>query len=452
MDTRNPSKKTNKTKLNKPLTKKIESMLTETELETIAASLSESAMRYHMLVDNMPVTLLRYDLKRQKYVYLNTDTFWSGHTLAEWNSMSEEVRSSWLHPDDIEDHIATIQDWELSERDNLTDLEYRLRHKKGHYIWIRSTLYKERSEIGEPVAIIEISIDITGQKDAQDELDRLKSGFDAGIEQATSKLVETNELLNSELEKYKKQEHDLTQAEESYRKIIEDSIDGVIATVPNHTIIYSNKRVTELIGYNREELRSTTFRNLFPTDEFEKLIGKIEKRSGEDGSSRQFIVDILNKEGKKVSLEMTALRTVWMGKPANVFTMRDIADRRLSQGQKISRMVRNAVAQRHTFYDEIVSKNPAIIRIFEILPTIADSDSSLLIMGESGTGKELIARALHNLSPRCEKPLVTVNCSALPDTLIESELFSYKKGAFTDAKTDRPGRIPGGGQGREKSS
>ena len=416
-------------------------MPTETELEIIAASLSESAMRYHILVENIPAILLRYDLKRRKYVYMNTKTFWTGHLLAEWNELSEEVRSSWLHPDNLENHIATVQDWELSDRDNLTDLEYRLRHKKGHYVWVKSVFYKERSEVGEPVAIVELSIDITDRKKLEEQLETLQTDFDTGMERATSELLVANQALNSELEKYRQHESDLVIQEESYHNLFENSIDGILITIPNHTIVHINKRAAELTGYNREELRSTTIRNLFTPEEFDKLISRVEKRYSEGIPLRQFITDIKTKDGKTLSLEITAARTTWMGKSANVFTMRDITERRLSQGQKISRMVRQAVAERHTFYEEIVSKNSTIIRIFEILPTIAESDSSLLIMGESGTGKELIARAIHNLSPRCKKQLITVNCSALPDTLIESELFGYKKGAFTDAKEDRPGRF-----------
>ena len=72
---------------------------------------------------------------------------------------------------------------------------------------------------------------------------------------------------------------------------------------------------------------------------------------------------------------------------------------------------------------------------------VADSVSTVLLEGESGTGKELFARAIHHLSPRKKQPFIAVNCGALPDTLLESELFGYKAGAFTDAKKDKPGRF-----------
>jgi len=98
------------------------------------------------------------------------------------------------------------------------------------------------------------------------------------------------------------------------------------------------------------------------------------------------------------------------------------------------------LTKRYTFED-IVGRSSAMTQLFDILPQIAESSSTVLIEGASGTGKELFARAIHNLSPRKGKRLVTVNCGALPDTLLESELFGHKAGAFTDAKRDKPGRF-----------
>jgi PAS domain S-box-containing protein len=87
----------------------------------------------------------------------------------------------------------------------------------------------------------------------------------------------------------------------------------------------------------------------------------------------------------------------------------------------------------------MVSRSPLMKRIFTVLPQIAESDSTVLIEGDTGTGKEMLAKALHDLSKRREKPFVAINCGALPDTLLESELFGYKAGAFTDAVSDKPG-------------
>jgi len=90
---------------------------------------------------------------------------------------------------------------------------------------------------------------------------------------------------------------------------------------------------------------------------------------------------------------------------------------------------------------DIISRSPLMHKIFAILPQVAESDCSVLIQGETGTGKELVARAIHEQSPRRKKPFIAINCGALPDTLLESELFGYKAGAFTNATKDKPGHF-----------
>lgn len=92
-------------------------------------------------------------------------------------------------------------------------------------------------------------------------------------------------------------------------------------------------------------------------------------------------------------------------------------------------------------FEDIVSKSLALTKLFAILPDVAQSESTVLIQGPSGSGKELFARAVHNLSPRKDKPYVVINCGTLPPQLFESELFGYIKGAFTDAKKDKPGKL-----------
>ena len=102
--------------------------------------------------------------------------------------------------------------------------------------------------------------------------------------------------------------------------------------------------------------------------------------------------------------------------------------------------LRKKLEQAYTSRD-IVAKGKAMSEIMAKLETIASADSTVLITGESGVGKELVARAIHGLSHRADKPFVPVNCGGLPDTLIESELFGYEKGAFTGANKAKPGRF-----------
>ncbi|MFI5290076.1 MAG: sigma-54-dependent transcriptional regulator, partial [Polyangia bacterium] len=100
--------------------------------------------------------------------------------------------------------------------------------------------------------------------------------------------------------------------------------------------------------------------------------------------------------------------------------------------------LRKEVARPYRF-ENIIGKSPPMQDVFALIRRLSSSAVNVLITGESGTGKELVARALHFNSPRAKKPFVAVNCAAIPDTLLESELFGYKRGAFTDARTDRPG-------------
>jgi PAS domain S-box-containing protein len=144
-------------------------------------------------------------------------------------------------------------------------------------------------------------------------------------------------------------------------------------------------------------------------------------------------VYILRADGERIPISVSgaALKDRRGRVIGGVETFRD-----LSQVEEL----RKELEGRYTFAD-IVGRSAAMQRLFELLPQVADSNSTVLVEGESGTGKELIARAIHNLSPRSQRRFVALNCGALPDTLLESELFGYKAGAFTDAKRDRPGRL-----------
>ncbi len=97
--------------------------------------------------------------------------------------------------------------------------------------------------------------------------------------------------------------------------------------------------------------------------------------------------------------------------------------------------------QKKYSFENMVSRNPVMHRLFEVVTDVARSEATVFIQGESGTGKELCARAIHELSPRRLGPLVTVNCGALPENLLEAEIFGVRKGAYTGAHEDRPGRL-----------
>jgi transcriptional regulator with PAS, ATPase and Fis domain len=142
---------------------------------------------------------------------------------------------------------------------------------------------------------------------------------------------------------------------------------------------------------------------------------------------------IVNLHGERVpvSISTALLRDEQDHVIGGVETFRDLS---------VVEELRKELTRRHSFQD-IISKNKEMRRLFGILEQVSESDATVLLEGESGTGKELFAKAIHALSPRKAGPLMTINCGSLPDTLLESELFGYEKGAHSTAFKDKPGRL-----------
>lgn len=158
------------------------------------------------------------------------------------------------------------------------------------------------------------------------------------------------------------------------------------------------------------------------------------KRTLETGKSvvNQTIY-IVTATGERVpiSISTAVLRDAKGNMIGGVETFRDL---------RVVEELRKEILARYSLGD-IIGRSPVMKNLFDVLPQIASSDSTVLIEGPSGTGKELFAHAVHTLSSRKNKKFVAINCGALPDSLLESELFGYKAGAFTDARKDKPGRF-----------
>lgn len=215
--------------------------------------------------------------------------------------------------------------------------------------------------------------------------------------------------------------------------VILDSVNDGVFTVDSDFVITSFNRSAERItGVSTEEALGRCCWEVFKADICEGDCAlKHTTSTGEPVVNRS--INILNAEGIQIPISVsTALLKNRKGKIiGGVETFRDLS---------LVEALRKEVESRFHFGD-MISRSPRMKEIFNILPDIAQSGSTVLIEGESGTGKELMARAIHNLSPRKNRPLVTVNCGAIPDTLLESELFGYKAGAFTDARRDKLGKF-----------
>jgi PAS domain S-box-containing protein len=220
---------------------------------------------------------------------------------------------------------------------------------------------------------------------------------------------------------------------EKEQNIILDSIaDGVFTIDMDFRITSINRAGAEILGIGKEEAVGKLCFEIFHANICEHSCALKETMATGKNIINKTIY-IVNSTGERVPISVS---TALLKNSANkviggVETFRDMTD---------IETLRKEVESKYSFED-IVSKNKTLHELFGILPDIAQSDSSVLIEGPSGTGKELIARAIHSLSARKKKPMIVINCAAVPDNLLESELFGYKAGAFTDAKKDKPGRI-----------
>jgi len=215
--------------------------------------------------------------------------------------------------------------------------------------------------------------------------------------------------------------------------VILDSVnEGVFTVDPEWRVTAINRAAERITQVSRREALGRRCCDVFRASICEKACAL--KRTLSSGKPVvNATAHIVNQSGKRIPIRISTalLRDEHGVVIGGVETFQDLSH--IEQLQK-------ELQARYTFED-IVGRSPAMMRLFEILPQIAESASTVLIEGPSGTGKELFARAIHNLSPRQKKPFVAVSCAALPDTLLESELFGHKAGAFTDARRDKPGRF-----------
>jgi len=216
-------------------------------------------------------------------------------------------------------------------------------------------------------------------------------------------------------------------------KVILDSIAVGVFTVNTQFIITSfNQEAERLTGFCKEEAMGRFCYEIFRAD---KCYTGCALQTAIENKARvtKERVTILDKNNNELLVEITT--SALLGKEGNfiggVESFIDDSERYILESK----------IQEHYSFHSIVSKDEKILQLLEVMPALAASDTAILLLGETGTGKDLFAKAILNLSHRKEGPFVKVNCAALPEHLLESELFGYQKGAFTDAKSNKPGRF-----------
>ncbi len=208
--------------------------------------------------------------------------------------------------------------------------------------------------------------------------------------------------------------------------------EGVFTVDADKKITFFNRAAERITGFAADEAIGKRCSDVFRANVCGRNCILDEAARTENGITQRKVC-IIDRNGQSISVCVNAAMLANAnGKFAGgIETFRD-----MSTEEELRRRVEGSYS-----FQDIVSRHPKMHEIFAILPDVADSEVPVLIEGDSGTGKELLARAIHNLSKRKDGPFIAINCGALPDSLLESELFGYKKGAFTDAKTDKPGRF-----------
>ena len=215
--------------------------------------------------------------------------------------------------------------------------------------------------------------------------------------------------------------------------IILDSIsEGVFTVDLNWCITSFNRAAQEITGISRKNALGKHCRDVLRADVCETgcTLASTIKTSKPISNKAVHIIDA-NGNKKTIAISTALLKDTRGKVIGGVETFRDIS---------AIEQLRKEIKGRYSCED-IISQSHKMQDLFAILPNIAESSTTVLIEGQSGTGKELFARAIHNLGFHKNKPFIAVNCAALPEALLESELFGYKAGAFTDAKKDKPGRF-----------
>ena len=237
----------------------------------------------------------------------------------------------------------------------------------------------------------------------------------------------------------------LAESEQRFRDLFEEAPIAYVHEGLDSKFIRVNRAAMRILGIKPEEVEGTYGKSLVPdTPEAQRRLKQAFEAMGRGTDKEGIVLELRRKDNSK------PVWIQWWSQPApggdytrTMFT--DITERVLMEQEKARLEAQNTYLQEeirseHNF-DEIVGSSPALMEVLRQAEQIARIDSTVLILGETGTGKELVARAIHDRSPRKSRPLVKVNCGAISAGLVESELFGHVKGAFTGAISNRDGRF-----------
>ena len=261
----------------------------------------------------------------------------------------------------------------------------------------------------------------------------------AGAEIERKVAQEKLKIANAELQLL------LNDSEERYRDLFEEAPIAYVHEGLDTKFIRANRAALKILGVRADEVNKTYGRTLVPdTPEAQERLKKAFEFIGKGTDTKGVILELRRKDNCK------PIWIQWWSNPdrSGKFTRTmfiDITEKVLMEQEQAKLQAQNQYLQdeiklSHNF-DEIISKSKVFQKVLRKVEQVASTDATVLILGESGTGKELLCRAIHSISKRSARPLVKINCAALPANLIESELFGHEKGAFTGATERKIGRF-----------
>lgn len=219
---------------------------------------------------------------------------------------------------------------------------------------------------------------------------------------------------------------------DSLDHLLDSVADGLFTVDLDLRLTSLNSAAEKIIGIPRQKAIGRPCHEIFHSQACDSACPIRETlRTGDPVTNRE--LDLTTSEGREIPVSISAspLHDSHGAIIGAIETIRDLSN---------LHALHEEIERKFTF-QKLVSRNKAMHRLFNILPDVAASEATVLLHGESGTGKELFAEALHQLSSRSEGPLVVVNCGALPEPLLEAEIFGSKRGAYTGSVEDRPGRL-----------
>jgi PAS domain S-box-containing protein len=381
------------------LIERIGTVIDITERKRAEEELRASERKYRNLVDTTPA-FVHTALPNGELDFLNQG--WVEYVGVPLTDLLGWRWTSMIHPEDVE---AFVDRWRASVRSGEPFLaESRVRRADGQYRWFMHHKEPLRNDAGEIIKWYGSSIDIQERKIAE--------------------------------EKIREQETEL-------RQIVDLTPQHIGVFGPDGSPLYANRAALEYFGITLDQWRDCSRINSVHPDDREHFLGEVENPFLQ-GAPHEFEVRFMRRDGefRYFLIRRNPVRDErgqiirWYG------TATDIEDRKRAEEEirKENIALREEIIKASMF-EEIVGNSDALVQVLNLVRKVAPTDSTVLITGETGTGKELIARAIHKASKRSDRAFVSVNCAAIPPSLIPSELFGHEKGAFTGATQRRLGRF-----------